>query len=145
MIEAGFEDVRRLDGRFFQPLILGSKRPWREADVGASCERVVSLDGPEDSLREMLLDLEEELAGSRPGWRLMRRGEDVLEYTAPIGFGSWGESIRIALEGESVRVRSACRFPLQIIDWGRNRGNVECVREAIRRVEDVWRERLRSE
>lgn len=46
----------------------------------------------------------------------------------PINFSSWGENITIVLSpldgGTRVSVRSTCAFPLQVVDWGKNRRNV---------------------
>lgn len=39
---------------------------------------------------------------------------------------SWGETVTISLdEDDSVTVRSACRNPLQLFDWGQNKRNVD--------------------
>lgn len=51
--------------------------------------------------------------------------------TASIGTGlwSWGEKILVQLSevpgGAAVRIRSECVFPLQLVDYGKNRRNVE--------------------
>lgn len=51
--------------------------------------------------------------------------------TASIGTGlwSWGEKILVQLSevpgGSAVRIRSECVFPLQLVDYGKNRRNVE--------------------
>jgi hypothetical protein len=38
---------------------------------------------------------------------------------------SWGETLTVSLVAGQITVRSVCSWPLQIIDWGKNRQNVE--------------------
>lgn len=51
---------------------------------------------------------------------------DRRRVTAWIGVNlwSWGERLAVVIDnGGRVHVCSTCRFPLQIIDWGKNRRN----------------------
>lgn len=49
-----------------------------------------------------------------------------------MSLSSWGERIVIRwTSGTTVHVRSECVLPTQCIDWGRNRRNVERLREAL--------------
>lgn len=54
--------------------------------------------------------------------------DTTFTASVPISFSSWGEKLTIALSplngGTHVSVRSTCLFPLQIVDWGKNRRNV---------------------
>jgi len=44
----------------------------------------------------------------------------------PINWCSWGENLEIQVEGNAtVRAQSRCSFPTQIIDWGKNRRNLD--------------------
>lgn len=46
-----------------------------------------------------------------------------------MGWASWGEKISVHIApgpgGTAVHVRSECAFPLQLVDYGKNRKNVE--------------------
>ncbi|GAA1869880.1 hypothetical protein [Brevibacterium marinum] len=48
---------------------------------------------------------------------------------------SWGEKVTVQVGqtsvGTVVGIRSACAFPLQIFDWGRNKGNVQQIRAGL--------------
>lgn len=48
---------------------------------------------------------------------------------------SWGEKVTVHVDQDSdgtlVRIRSACAFPLQVIDWGVNRRNVQRIRAGL--------------
>jgi len=39
----------------------------------------------------------------------------------------------VVAESHSLRVISRCRFPLQVIDWGKNARNVELIRDSVLR------------
>jgi hypothetical protein len=49
---------------------------------------------------------------------------------------SWGETVEAWIshgpQGAVVRLRSKCALPTQVIDWGKNRKNVERIVEALR-------------
>ncbi|WP_101642085.1 DUF1499 domain-containing protein [Brevibacterium antiquum] len=66
------------------------------------------------------------IATSRPG---------VLCASFKTKWRSWGERITVqvgqASDGTVVRIRSACAFPLQAFDWGRNKGNVQQIRAGL--------------
>lgn len=53
----------------------------------------------------------------------------VVTGTIGMGMMSWGEKITVRIAeapgGSSVHIRSECTFPLQWIDYGKNRKNVE--------------------
>lgn len=57
--------------------------------------------------------------------------------TASTGIGafSWGEKLLVHLsrvpDGTEVMVRSECAFPLQLVDYGKNRKNVEQILRAL--------------
>ncbi|MFV0533160.1 MAG: hypothetical protein ACK5MR_05850 [Cumulibacter sp.] len=52
---------------------------------------------------------------------------------AKVGMGalSWGEKITVTLQpidgGTGVHIRSQCAFPLQLVDYGKNKKNVESI------------------
>lgn len=44
--------------------------------------------------------------------------------SVPMSLWSWGEQITVTIEPDGyVEIESKCAFPLQLIDWGRNRRN----------------------
>lgn len=55
-------------------------------------------------------------------WQGLVKGSVRTSWT------SWGENITVTLtqghQGTHVRIRSECSFPLQLLDWGRNKQNV---------------------
>ncbi len=51
-------------------------------------------------------------------------GAHILAATR-MGLRSWGERVLIDfLPDNSIRVTSKCVFPLQVVDWGKNKANV---------------------
>lgn len=67
-------------------------------------------------------------------WRLASRGHEMLEYNVPLTMRSWGERVRITIEEGSIRIESWCSFPTQVIDWGKNRQNVDLIRLQVKRI-----------
>ena len=57
------------------------------------------------------------------------RGGAIFELTHDISFASWGENIKMDLypcneQQTVVEIISECALPTQMIDWGRNKTNV---------------------
>jgi hypothetical protein len=50
---------------------------------------------------------------------------DHFQTTTSINPLSWGEIVLVALNDGSIKIRSACGSPVQIIDWGKNKQNVD--------------------
>lgn len=51
---------------------------------------------------------------------------DNFRAQVPISGSSWGENFTVSLETPGVAIiRSVCRYPLQLFDWGKNRQNVD--------------------
>jgi hypothetical protein len=49
-----------------------------------------------------------------------------ISARAGVNFRSWGESIHVYVDAEDrVDITSESRFPLTVVDWGKNRWNVE--------------------
>jgi len=83
---------------------------------------------------ELELDL---LEGRRPardavtyaldllGWRYDVIDPDHYRARIPMNASSWGEEFTVSLEPGSIFIRSVCRYPLQIFDWGKNKRNVD--------------------
>ena len=53
----------------------------------------------------------------------------VVRGDIGVGMMSWGEKVTITVAeapgGSSVHIHSKCSFPLQLVDYGKNRKNVE--------------------
>jgi hypothetical protein len=59
------------------------------------------------------------------GWRYVQNEfRDYVVHVPMSGF-SWGETLTVALADRCVLVESVCRWPLQVVDWGKNNRNVE--------------------
>lgn len=59
------------------------------------------------------------------GWQYIADTGDRLEYQSPMNLSSWGENFSVRLlNNEEVEIKSQCRLPTQIVDWGRNKKNV---------------------
>lgn len=48
-----------------------------------------------------------------------------------VSLWSWGEEVLVTDLGGRLAIESRCRFPLQVVDWGKNRTNVEALRRAL--------------
>jgi hypothetical protein len=59
------------------------------------------------------------------------RKPDVIRGKAGLSLWSWGEDIEILIGEGVARIRSSCSFPLQCVDWGKNRRNVEGIRREL--------------
>lgn len=57
------------------------------------------------------------------GWEYSVIDPNTFIARVPYGGGSWGETVTITLADGSIEIRSACYF--QVIDWGKNRRNVD--------------------
>ncbi len=66
------------------------------------------------------------------GWTIRQETNQTIAASATVSLFSWGEKITIHfLPNGSVSVTSACAFPLQIFDWGKNKQNVDRLMHAI--------------
>ena len=67
------------------------------------------------------------------GWSIRQETDQMIIASATMSAMSWGEKITVQfLPNGSISVCSACAFPLQLVDWGKNRQNVERLLEAIK-------------
>jgi|CXWL01.1.fsa_nt_gi hypothetical protein len=58
-------------------------------------------------------------------WRLVSETETELHFIAPLSSYSWGEKISVEFDGQSIRLRSRCRWFLQCFDFGKNAKNCD--------------------
>ena len=76
-----------------------------------------------------------EVLSGMPHVRAVREGPGVLNASVPVNWASWGEKIDVSLTkspgGTDVVVRSQCAFPFQILDWGKNKRNVDWITRRI--------------
>jgi hypothetical protein len=79
-------------------------------------------------LKSAVLAAAVENALSDLGWQF-KRGAYSTQFDARTGFSVWsyaGERITIQIgEGGDIWVRSECTSPIQCLDWGKNRKNVD--------------------
>lgn len=72
---------------------------------------------------------------SLPGVDGVHTQPGVLSATANVNWRSWGEKITVRISeaqgGTNVSIRSACAFPLQLLDWGKNKSNVAHIRSGL--------------
>lgn len=68
---------------------------------------------------------------SNPRVHIEHKDQSLVVLRYGLNWESYGERVRITAEPGAFRVVSECIFPLQLIDWGKNRKNVEMIRECI--------------
>lgn len=61
----------------------------------------------------------------RLGWSFRGEGPGVIYAGVSISLRSYGENVRFAFFQDRFVVESKCAFPLQLIDWGKNKENVD--------------------
>lgn len=63
-------------------------------------------------------------------------GNGFVQGKVSMGMRSWGENVLATIgygpRGAVLTLRSECALPTQVIDWGKNRQNVELIVEALR-------------
>ncbi|MBI1375498.1 MAG: hypothetical protein GC159_22525 [Phycisphaera sp.] len=60
-------------------------------------------------------------------------GDVRVEARVPLSFWSFGEIVKATIsEAGSVQVESRCAWPLQVIDWGKNKRNCNDLLESIK-------------
>lgn len=89
----------------------------------------VALPPPEAEAAVYQAFLNAGLSSVSGGWGRMRG-------SMPMSWASWGERVQAWIShgpyGAVVQLRSECVLPTQIIDWGRNRNNLERLTGALR-------------
>ena len=87
----------------------------------ASFSRVEQFDIDPVLLRKLVLD-----AFARLEWKYDVLDDGTAVARVPMNANSWGEKVIVSVdEDASVRVRSACVWPLQLVDFWANRRNVD--------------------
>ena len=74
--------------------------------------------------------------------KILKKTTFIIQYNsdkniflkAQLNGWSWGESIKITLNRETdnlINISSKCAFPLQCVDWGKNKKNVNMIVELL--------------
>ena len=57
------------------------------------------------------------------GWSY-HEGPGFIKASVPLSLLSWGEEVMVCFYQMGFSIESRCVFPLQFIDWGKNKNNV---------------------
>lgn len=71
----------------------------------------------------------------RLGWRVTEASPSRWRARVAMNSRSWGEVVTVTVAmRDTIHVTSVCVFPLQIVDWGKNRRNVERLKAEIHEI-----------
>lgn len=101
--------------------------------MAAAHETTLVTDLPLEKLQDIVSHAVQEVQGTHSGFWVEQETSASTVLRHGISCSSWGERITITPEYHSIRVVSECTAPLQVIDWGKNRKNVELVRSCLTR------------
>lgn len=60
------------------------------------------------------------------GWRYSEVSDGVFKAKVGLNGWSWGERLTVTLEEPNhITIESKCVYPLQCLDWGKNKQNVD--------------------
>lgn len=99
----------------------------------AAYESTIFADLSEQELLDLIHIATKDVIHDAPNLRVEHESSSQTTLRCGINLWSWGERIILTPEQRSIRIVSQCRFPLQFIDWGKNRKNVEIIRAAVQR------------
>ncbi len=99
--------------------------------MGAGYETLFVADMPPEKLRDVIRSAIQDIQERHPRFRIEHQTFDITMFQSGINWSSWGERITISAEHKSIRIVSECRLSSQVIDWGRNRNNVELIRPCL--------------
>ena len=99
--------------------IFPSLSPMIGYGIAAKVTKVVPLDS------SMAVDVEVRRVFGAMDCRTVGRLPNRLIGRRRIGIRSWGEDVVVTWTDRELTVASHCIFPLQVIDYGKNRSNVE--------------------
>ncbi|MDN5808079.1 MAG: DUF1499 domain-containing protein [Brevibacterium sp.] len=101
--------------------------------MGASYEETMTVPIAAPDVGQRAFEVLRNLQGAAGSIATTQPG--VLSASFKATWRSWGEKITVhidqASDGTVVRIRSAYAFPLQVFDWGVNRGNVQRIRAGL--------------
>lgn len=105
--------------------MVGNNRYRKRGEAGPKMfETVVRYDHPPELLQQIAESAIRDLLRENPNYSVIEEAPRFISVETPLNIWSFGESITMYVEGASIRVRSEC-LTGQLIDWGRNRANVE--------------------
>jgi len=100
--------------------------------MAVSYESLLFCDYPTETIRNLITVAVTNLRKKRPWFRFDTEVKDGVTLRTGRARLFGGERIGIIAEEKSVRIISECVWPTRIIDWGKNRENVEAVRQALK-------------
>jgi hypothetical protein len=100
--------------------------------MAASFQSFVSAADSPVRLEQALSRAAQDLTAHR-GWRITNQTASAAAFQVGVSWLSWGEAVTMETQGRQILIRSRCRFPLQVIDWGKNRKNVSLVTSSLNR------------
>ncbi|MGM0700334.1 MAG: hypothetical protein ACQEVD_15910 [Actinomycetota bacterium] len=99
--------------------------------MSASCEETMTIPITAADVWQRAI----QVLNSQPGVSGVMTHPGLLSASINTNWKSWGEKLTIHVdqvpEGTLVRIRSECAFSLQIIDWGKNKDNVQRIRAGL--------------
>ena len=101
--------------------------------MAAAHESTLVCDGDSDAINRHITEGVVILTREHSEFRIEQEEPGRVVLKVRVNWLSWGERVTVQAEPRSIRIVSECSFPLQVIDWGKNRENVEIVRSAILR------------
>jgi hypothetical protein len=63
-------------------------------------------------------------------WKLHAEKETELKFRVGVNWKSWGEIVSVDFQRNKILINSKCWFPLQCLDWGKNKDNCRKFSEA---------------
>lgn len=70
-------------------------------------------------------------AFSAQGWEIEREEPDGMTARTKASWRSWGEVVKVKFEDGGATVTSECALPTQAIDYGKNRINLQKLKETL--------------
>lgn len=65
-------------------------------------------------------------------YKIIKQSSDSLEVSVSANFLSWGELVTVSfITDEVINIKSQCKLPTQVFDWGKNRKNVNKIADFI--------------
>lgn len=89
--------------------------------INGSMEQIIHILKSQQFYAELKMKLESEYGGQANAY---------FHFNHSVSFSSWGENVIITLTAQTpqttaVTIQSKCSLPTQIIDWGKNKSNVD--------------------
>jgi hypothetical protein len=79
---------------------------------------------PREKIREIFCEL---------SWAQCAEDADEMKAKTSVNWRSWGEIVSIRFRDGGAEISSECAFPLQAIDYGKNRRNVQMLIDVLKK------------